>query len=257
VIAIDWSGARVREEKKIWIAEAADGELLDLRTGLSREAVFDYLVQRAKRDSNVVVGLDFAFSAPAWFLEANALRSAAELWALCAEQGESWLSECPTPFWGRKGSRRPVLQEHFRATDYLSKTARVFPKSVFQIAGAGSVGTGSLRGWPFLHRLRMAGFSIWPFDAAGMPLVLEIYPRLLTGDVTKSSATAREAYLRLFCGDVREEFRSKGASSDDAFDAMISALAMSRCAEEFLSLAATDDPVSMLEGLVWRPRTLA
>ena len=40
----------------------------------------------------------------------------------------------------------------------------IAPKSVFQIGGAGSVGTASLRGMPVLQRLREAGFAVWPFD---------------------------------------------------------------------------------------------
>jgi hypothetical protein len=31
-----------------------------------------------------------------------------------------------------------------------------------------------------LHRLAATGFRIWPFDQAGLPLVVEVLPRLLT-----------------------------------------------------------------------------
>ena len=68
-------------------------------------------------------------------------------------------------------------------------------KSTFQIGGAGSVGTGSLRGMPHLRRLRQAGFSIWPFHSASPWTVMEIYPRLLTGPVHKSSHEHRARYL--------------------------------------------------------------
>jgi hypothetical protein len=31
-----------------------------------------------------------------------------------------------------------------------------------------------------LHRLAAAGFHVWPFQSARLPLVVEIVPRLLT-----------------------------------------------------------------------------
>ena len=48
-----------------------------------------------------------------------------------------------------------------------------------------------------LLRLREAGFGIWPYDAPSVkkPLVVEIYTRLMTGAVKKSSEVARTAYL--------------------------------------------------------------
>ena len=58
------------------------------------------------------------------------------------------------------------------------------------------MGTGSIRGMPMLARLHHAGFHLWPFQAAELPLALEIYPRLFTGAVVKSSRDARMAYLQ-------------------------------------------------------------
>ena len=49
-------------------------------------------------------------------------------------------------------------------------------KSIFQLVGNGQVGAGSVRGMPFLARLRAEGFAIWPFDAASARTVFEIYP---------------------------------------------------------------------------------
>jgi hypothetical protein len=153
-------------------------------------------VAEAERTPRMVVGLDFAFSLPAWFLEQRNLKSAQELWALADREAEAWIAACRPPFWGRPGTRRPDLQVHFRRTELdAPATAGIRPKSVFQIGGAGAVGAGSLRGMRLLHRLRAAGFSIWPFDPPGWPRVVEIYPRLLTGPVNKSSADARAAHL--------------------------------------------------------------
>ena len=69
-------------------------------------------------------------------------------------------------------------------------------KSIFQIGGAGAVGTGSIRGMPQLLTLAEQDVQIWPFSADGWPRVVEIYPRALTGPVRKSSWTERHAYLR-------------------------------------------------------------
>lgn len=91
-----------------------------------------------------------------------------EAWDLAAREGERWLAACPAPFWGRRGRPRPTFgpgQSPFRVTEDQQRTvAGIRPKSVFQVGGAGAVGTGSLRGMPELSRLRAAGFSIWPID---------------------------------------------------------------------------------------------
>ncbi|MBK8180793.1 MAG: hypothetical protein IPK67_18245 [Planctomycetes bacterium] len=92
----------------------------------------------------------------------------------------------PEPVPG-KGPWRATESEHV-------PIAGIRPKSVFQI-GAGTVGTGSLRGMPFLAELRRAGFSIWPFDRASAPGAGDL-PRALTGPVDKSSALARSMYLQ-------------------------------------------------------------
>jgi hypothetical protein len=118
----------------------------------------EHLIEDARRDGQVVVGLDFAFSLPAWFLDQRGLSNAPELWELVEQEGEQWLLECTPPFWGRPGVTRPVLLGHFRQTELDVPAVRgTRPKSVFQIGWAGAVGTGSLRGMPVLRRLRDAG----------------------------------------------------------------------------------------------------
>src|SRR5690606_29646039 len=112
----------------------------------------------------LVVGLDFAFSFPAWFVEGQGFSEASELWAaMHGGLAERWLQSCEPPFWGRPGKPKCGEHPHFRRTeqDYRSRGHQA--KSVFQIGGAGAVGTGSLRGMPVLHRLRRAGFTVWPF----------------------------------------------------------------------------------------------
>jgi hypothetical protein len=215
-IAVDWSGARAGEGRSLWLAEAVGGQLVRLEGGRSRAEVVAHLLEEATRDPQLVVGLDFAFSLPEWFLRERGIDEAAGAWELVAREGEAWLADPQPPFW----RTRKVPANGFRRTE-LECGGR--PKSVFQLVGAGQVGTGSLRGIPFLLRLR-EHFAIWPFDEPRLPLLVEIYPRL---------------YL-------------DGASNypnEHARDAATSALAMSRWRGDWRRLPR--DREYALEGRIW------
>ena len=109
VIAIDWSGAIAGARRKIWLAEVSMGSLVRLESGRDRDAVAEHLIAEAARDSRFVVGLDFAFSLPAWFLERRSLASAHALWALADREAEAWLAGSEPSFWGRR-TPRPELE---------------------------------------------------------------------------------------------------------------------------------------------------
>lgn len=253
-IAVDWSGEQGGGRTSIWIAIAIDGQIVELESGRSREEVISHLISLAEADPNFVVGLDFAFGLPRWFSEENQIRRARDLWALVSREGETWLRDCRPPFWGRAGTTRPDLPEHFRETDAsVGRTAGAQAKSVFQINGAGSVGTGSLRGMPTLARLADAGFSIWPFDAPRAPLVVEIYPRLLTGPVVKSKVGAREQYLADHYPALTADMRTRVASTEDAFDAAVSALVMWENRQALTTLSYPVPETTQLEGAIWAP----
>ncbi len=233
----------------------------------------------------MVVGFDFSFSYPAWFLEELGIASAPEFWRVVADgQGERWLHrECEDGrFWGKLPKTRSLrsfagstahrmlrrvetsLKVRALIADPMqaAKVAGIAPKSVFQIGGAGAVGTASLRGIPYLLKLREAGFAVWPFDAPELensPMVVEIYTRLMTGPVNKSSEGARTEYLAkkrkesaLYAGLSRGVL-AKAKGSEDAFDALVSALVMGEHRGEFAGLRATKDEVLRLEGITWRP----
>jgi hypothetical protein len=239
----------------------------------------------------MVVGLDFCFSFPAWFVRGEmGCVDAPAFWELVTrELGELWLTTgcADRRFWGKAGAgrdgKRPEefsgerLHRMLRATDIDCKIAAVIPeaeraarvrgitpKSVFQIGGAGSVGTASLRGMPVLKRLREARFAVWPFDRAGLqrPLVVEMYTRLNTGPVRKSNAAARAAYLL----KKRREDASyvalpraviqKARGSEDAFDALVSCMVMMARREEFARLGEPKDPGHRVEGWTWAPGVL-
>ncbi len=250
VIAVDWSGRKSGAEKHIWLAEVVHGSLIRLKNGLSRDKLVDHLIDNAKSNTPLIVGLDFAFSFPAWFVTQHGCSSAREFWTVVEQKGEQWLSACPFPFWRRKGAERPDREKRFRRTEHeLPNWA--YPKSVFQIVGRGQVGPSSLRGIPVLRRLREAGFSIWPFDRPARPRVVEIYPRLFTREVNKSSLEQRAKFLAEHFSALSDSDREKAASNEDAFDAAVSALMMVRHVDELVSLTQTDDSQLRLEGKIW------
>jgi len=284
VVAVDWSGERsdAGQRKKIWVGVWTAGDRVRLESGRTREEVCDWLIAMAGETPRMVVGVDFCFSYPAWFVEECGAGTAAEFWAVVKEHGEGWLGrECADArFWGRRGSlrdgKKPVEfcgergHRMLRRADEAckvrakildpteaAKVKGIAPKSPFQIGGAGAVGTGTLRGIPELFRLRAAGFRVWPFDVPALPLLVEIYPRLLTGAVHKGRGEARTDYLakkRLEDGAYRsleEEVLAKARRSEDAFDALVSAMAMARHRADFLSLRQARDRTTRLEGAVW------
>jgi Protein of unknown function (DUF429) len=253
VAAADWSGAAQNEQLGLWLAEA-DTEIRQITAlaPMTRQQAGDRLLALADADG-LLVGLDFGFSLPAWYLDDQGIETAADLWA-DTERLEGWLRDCQPPFWGRPGRRRPQNengQSQWRQTE-LAITPR--PRSVFQIGGAGAVGTASLRGMPVLHRLRSHGFAIWPFDPPNKGTkntVAEVWPRLATGPVVKSSPAARQRWL----SDPERQaaipapFSTMCAASADAFDAVATALALL----DSPPLPVVDDPIIGREGWIWDP----
>jgi hypothetical protein len=261
VIAIDWSGRAGRAQTRaIWLAEAVDGEIARLECERDRREVVDELIGLAGQDPRFVVGLDFAFSVPEWYVHELGLASAPELWGLLADEAltpsmkdkglAAWMNTPDSPFWVTSEGHQHVGGAEFRLTDLEARAVGTQPKSVFQLVGPGQVGRGSLFGMQALHALRRAGFLIWPFDEPDTPLVVEIFPRTLTGPVSKGDRAERERYL--LETNFPREFLDAAAASEDAFDAAVSALAM---AERVYELSALEPcPDYALEGRIWLPQ---
>lgn len=272
VVGVDWSGSETvsGQRKHVWIADVwpeRGDEVVRLEGGRTREEVAAWLVTELKRTPGMVVGLDFAFSYPAWFVrEECGCGTAAEFWERVAAEGEGWMRGEKRWFWGRPGVKQPGELGGgsglgFRRTERaeMGGIVKNRPKSPFQIGGAGAVGTGSLRGIPVLRDLQGAGFCVWPFEAAEMPVVVEIYPRVFTGDMTKSDAGARARELeKLKRGRYgtwlgREVMGAAAAGSEDAFDALFAGLGMWEHRSEFAGLRRTEDAEERLEGRIWVP----
>ncbi len=255
IFAIDWSGDKRAAQRKIWLCEVTGGEVVRLENGRTREAIAEHLIDEAADDPRFVVGFDFAFSFPIGFLEKRAHKRVETVWREAEGLGEKWLTHCPFPFWGKPGRRKPRLGDllHRRTELEIARELGLSPMSVFQIGGAGAVGVGSIRGMPILDRLRAAGFSIWPFHAPALPAVVEIWPRLFMGRVKKSRAEERVGYLDEHHPGIERRFAEAAGESDDAFDALVSALRMDRHRGALDRLEAARDPVVGLEGAIWRP----
>ncbi|MEM7351866.1 MAG: hypothetical protein AAF657_13795 [Acidobacteriota bacterium] len=251
VIAVDWSGARgTAAKKKIWLAEADAKGLRTLKDGLTREAARDLICAARDEDPALVVGLDFSFSFPDWFVRAEGCTTAPEFWRHTRRVGNQWLRERQPPFFS-KGGWADAPHKAFRATDRELRAGGHRPETVFKLVGPTQVGPGSIRGMPILDDLRQAGFHIWPFDPPQMPLVLEIYPRLFYGaEVTKTNLEQRVDFLKRY-PDLDEGLRLRASCSDDAFDAAVSALAMAERREQLLGLPTEIDETTQLEGRIW------
>jgi hypothetical protein len=251
VIAVDWSGRAKGGTEAIWLAEVAEGKLVELRCGATPHELISELCLRALRE-RLIVGLDFAFSFPRWWCEEQSWNTPREVWEGVARSGETWLRACGHPFWGRSGRQNPhPVEKLFRRTD--REDAAGAAKSVFQIGGAGAVGTASIRGMPHLLTLADAGFSIWPFADASRRTVLEIYPRALTaGSVRKSSWRCRHNYVFKHLADQPDTLLERAAGSEDAFDAAVSALAMNAHVDQLVRLVQLGEPYR-IEGRIWTP----
>jgi hypothetical protein len=252
-IAVDWSGRERGSAEAIWFARVCDGALVELENGMDRSEVIGHVIAAAKAEPQTVVGLDFAFAFPAWYAEQRGWSTGRAIWDAMRDEAEALLAACEPPFWGRPGTRVQQLGAPHRESEATLPGA---PKSVFQIGGAGAVGTGSLRGMRHLADLVDAGFAIWPFDDPGWPMALEIYPRALTGPVLKSRHRARRDYLARRFGAQDEVMRERAAGSEDAFDAAVSALVMARHRDDLAALApAPSGSARRIEGAIWTPAT--
>jgi hypothetical protein len=215
VIAVDWSGAH--RPKGIWLAAVREGEVVESRPLPSRETAIEAVIEAPPP---VVAGFDFSFSVPEWFAHELGCHTIDDVWASAARDGDAWLRPTP-PFWTT--TCNVVAERRLRRCE-----ARLGATSLFALVGAGQVGKGAVRGMPLLPKLRAAGFSIWPFDAAGQKTALEIYPRV----------------LRPFAPPDAGPF-----ASNDERDAVCSALVLWDGYDEITRLRASAD----IEGDIWTP----
>ena len=227
-VMVDWSAASAptKGANSIWLGVARHGantavENISTRTA-AIERLADLLATESASGRRVMAGFDFPFGYPSGVAKkVTGKASALALWDWLDKRIEdapdnannryevaSELNRCYEgigPFWGRPvgwnypdvpfkkrertGANHP---EEFRKVEHVAKGA----KSVWQLAGAGSVGSQVLLGLPALNRLRRdprisQHTAVWPFET-GLNLpknsiaLVEIYPSLLDSDPTET-----------------------------------------------------------------------
>lgn len=225
-LMVDWSAAASpkRGRDSIWWASAertTDG-LLNVQTGnppTRYEAGFrlvELMNDAARRGKRVLAGFDFPFGFPRrsaerltgepswealWSLLGQRLQdrrdNANNRFAVAAELNERFDGE--GPFWGHPHRQPPLASlprmrpragaQHPPQRRHVEEHARG-SKPVWQLFGAGSVGSQALLGIAFLERLRRDPAlqlrpAIWPFEIglcapSDAPIVLaEVYPSLI------------------------------------------------------------------------------
>ncbi|MEM0948788.1 MAG: molybdopterin-binding protein [Pseudomonadota bacterium] len=220
VIVVDWSGgndtgARPRADA-IWAGVVRDGVEDEPRYFRNRPAVEAWL-QSTLNDElaagrRILAGFDFAFGYPDgtartitgqddpfalwdWFAEElddtpgrnNRFQLAGRINALFPGDGPFWFNATKDTVPGlprRKSDRSAHYQnEALRRTE--TRAAGAFP--VWQLGGAGAVGSQAMTGMAALARLRkiLAGqVCVWPFQAPEAPVVFaEVFPSLLRDQV--------------------------------------------------------------------------
>ncbi len=193
-----WIGALVRE-----CGGALHFNCDNPRTRAAAQArIYDLASDLIHRDKKVLIGFDFAMGYPTGTADALGLEpKTAPAWKRLhdhltkqivdradnsnsrfaeAAQMNSTLTGGAHPFWGapvskscatlstRKGDfRAPIsLPEHRRAEAWIKTQFNAHPKSVWQLLGAGAVGSQSLLGIPTVTYLRdrLPNTQIWPFE---------------------------------------------------------------------------------------------
>lgn len=168
----------------------------------ARRLIHDLASDFVRRGQRVLIGFDFALGYPAGAADALGLDTrtkppwramhdylaarvverednANDRFALAAGMNEL-MTRRAHPFWGappsrtcktlaaRKGdfAQPDSLPEHRRAEAWVRATFKAHPKSVWQLLGAGAVGSQSLLGIATVAELRarIPGAQLWPFE---------------------------------------------------------------------------------------------
>ena len=211
-VAVDWSAATGPKQGRdsIWLClhgrEPANPRTRHEATERVR-ALLRELVADGRR---VLVGFDFPYGYPRGFADAVApgagppwRRVWDELARLVSDDARNRSNRFDVAaelnarlggpqFWGwphaalpgRKPAAPPLAE--FRANELALRAGRRWPKSVWQLSGAGSVGSQAILGIPRVRALRddpeLAALSaVWPFERADTQVVhAEIWPGVIS-----------------------------------------------------------------------------
>ena len=217
VLMVDWSGGNDRgatpKKDAIWLCVGRGGAAEDPQYFRNRQVaeawITSFLAGERAAGRSVLAGFDFAFGYPEGF--GKVLTGSDDpfaVWDWFAERVEDTPEANNRfdlagkinarfsgigPFWGnglkrdiadlpRKGrDRQPALHGMAEKREVETRAKGAFP--VWQLSGAGAVGSQVIMGLPMLARLRknFAGdIAVWPFEDLNKPIALvEIWPSLI------------------------------------------------------------------------------
>ncbi|TAK17369.1 MAG: hypothetical protein EPO38_00870 [Rhizorhabdus sp.] len=273
---IDWSGAKGERQKGIAIA-MSEGPGTTPRLIVrrwSRQAVLDWLLDHARRESDLLVGIDFSTALP--FLDAGAYfprwadspADARALWRqvdrLCAGdphlQAGAFIDhpEISRHFrrhGGRQGDLFGAGNGRYRLVERICRDDRHGPAtSCFNLVGAAQVGKSSLTGMRLLHRLD-GTVPIWPFDPLPErgPAIVEIYTTIAARAAGLGGGSKMRDADRLRAGLAGYGIRRapRLAQYDDhSTDAILTAawLAEAAARTDLWAPAALSDDIAAIEG---------
>lgn len=217
VIVVDWSGRASPSpadpsRDAIWIG-SCDADHATQAYFRTRSAARDWLLHALSLGGRQLVGFDFPIGYPAGFArrltgrdDARALHGwLADRIVDAADNSNNRFAVAaainrqlggPGPFWGCPRTQSYPGLSPLKAIDHaalgLAERRRVErenppAKPVWQLMGAGSVGSQALLGIPVVDRLaRASGAAVWPFEAPRALTLAEVYPSLLAPAVRAS-----------------------------------------------------------------------
>ncbi len=226
-LMVDWSGGNDRgatpKKDAIWACTArggvADAPVYMRNRQVAEDWITDVLRREAQAGRRVLAGFDFAFGYPAgfgktltgtddpfaiwdWFAERveddpksnNRFDLAGEINAKFPGTGPFWGNglQRDIPHLPRKGlAREDHGMTEKRAAEAQTKGA--FP--VWQLSGAGAVGSQVIMGLPMLARLRRTfgdQLTTWPFEPLTTQIALvEIWPSLIAKTIAASQPSGQ------------------------------------------------------------------
>lgn len=229
IIVVDWSGRASRSPR------AATRDAIWIGTCDAAGARQDYLRSRAEAESLVsdrlaeggrqLVGFDFPMGYPAGLARRLTGQSSARAlhgWLAArisdgpdnannrfeVAAGINAILGGPGPFWGcptaratpQLPPRKTVAYDRLRLAEKRQVERETPPaKPVWQLLGAGSVGSQALLGIPVVHRLaERHQAAVWPFEPPAALTLAEVYPSLLARAVAaEGDAIPDRAQVRL------------------------------------------------------------
>ncbi len=231
-LMVDWSGGNDRgptpKKDAIWACAARAGqadEPVYLRNRqIAEDWITRFLTDERRAGHRVMAGFDFAFGYPAgfgqtligtddpfaiwdWFeahvndgLDSNnRFDLAGEINAMFPGVGPFWFNglQRDIAHLPRKGLDR---RDHGMAEKRMAEVQAKGAFAVWQLAGAGAVGSQVIMGLPMLARLRRRfadELRVWPFESPDAPIaIVEIWPSLIAKavDATKPATHIKDAH---------------------------------------------------------------